>query len=205
MVRNNGVSHYYSKEQKSQLKLRKINHVLRSVSFEFYTAPGVFSKNKIDKGTALLADSMLIDSDWLVLDIGCGYGAIGIAAAKSFPETNVLMTDINRRAIKLTKMNIELNRVCNAEVKQSNLYENIKAQFNTIIVNPPQSAGKQICFQIIEKAKAHLKKNGLLQLVARHNKGGKHLSQKMKEIFGNVKETAKKGGYRVYVSEKEQR
>ncbi len=110
------------------------------------------------------------------------------------------MTDINERAIKLSRMNIKLNNIENVIVKKSNLYGNIEGEFDAIIINPPQTAGKKVCFEIIEKAKEHLKKNGLLQLVARHNKGGKELEKKMKEVFGNVEEIGKKSGYRVYIS-----
>jgi 16S rRNA (guanine1207-N2)-methyltransferase len=74
--------------------------------------------------------------------------------------------------------------------------------FDTILLNPPQTAGKKLCFELIEESKAHLKKDGLLQLVARHNKGGKDLSKKMLEVFGNVEPTAKEAGFRVYVSKR---
>ncbi|MCK5139036.1 MAG: extracellular solute-binding protein [Thermodesulfovibrionia bacterium] len=77
----------------------------------------------------------------------------------------------------------------------------IKDKFNTILVNPPQTAGKEICFQIIDNAKNHLKERGLLQLVARHNKGGSVLEKRMNQVFGNVEQVAKGSGYRIYVSE----
>ena len=76
----------------------------------------------------------------------------------------------------------------------------IADKFDTILVNPPQTAGKDICFQIIDEAKNHLNNNGLLQLVARHNKGGSVLEKHMKEIFGNVEQIVKGSGYRVYIS-----
>ena len=100
-------------------------------------------------------------------------------------------------------MNIKLNNV-KAEICQGNLYETIKQNdFDVILSNPPQTAGKEICFQLIEQSKNHLKNNGNLQLVARHNKGGKVLSSKMKEVFGNMKVIAKESGYWVYESVKE--
>ena len=109
------------------------------------------------------------------------------------------MCDINRRAIKLVKMNLKLNNI-DAEVIHSNLYENINEKFDTILSNPPQSAGKETCFKIIREAPKYLKKYGLIQIVARHNKGGRTLKEFMKKVFGNVEDIAKKGGYRVYVS-----
>lgn len=193
--------HYYSEEQTSPFILSKIKVMLLGHALEFYTSSGVFSIDHIDKGTELLINHAIIMDKWEILDIGCGYGPIGISVAKANPTTNITMVDINKRAIKLTKMNIKLNKVENAEVLDSNLYTKLKGKkFNSILTNPPQTAGKDVCFEIIEKAPLHLKKEGVLQLVARHNKGGKHLSEKMKEVFGNVMDIAKSGGYRVYVS-----
>ncbi len=192
--------HYYSEKQTSKLRIKKINTNLRKNNLKFYTASGVFSIGKIDKGTKLLIEKSIIKPNYKILDLGCGYGPIGISIAKAFPSTQILMTDINQRAIKLAKNNVKLNNITNIEIKQSNLYNNIKEKFNTILTNPPQTAGKETCFKLIEQAKDHLKKDGLLQLVARHNKGGKELEKKMKEIFGNVKDIAKQAGYRVYVS-----
>ena len=112
------------------------------------------------------------------------------------------MTDINKRAVMLAKMNVKLNGI-NAEIFQGNLYEKIKDDdFDCVISNPPQNAGKEVCFQLIAESKNHLKPNGTLQIVARHNKGGKTLSKKIEEVFGNVNVVAKKSGYSVYLSVK---
>ena len=195
------MEHYYSKEQKSPLRLRKISQRINGKEFEFYTSSGIFSKGKVDKGALLLAENMLVDKNNKVLDIGCGIGILGIAAAKIF-DANVVMSDINKRAIMLAKKNIELNNV-KAEIHQGNLYENVKdGDFDVVLSNPPQTAGKEICFKLIGDSKINLKQGGSLQLVARHNKGGKSLSKKMEEVFGNVKVIAKKSGYWVYVSVK---
>ena len=192
--------HYYSEKQTSILKIKEIEINLRGTNLKLNTGSGVFSIGKIDKGTKLLIENCIIKKDWKVLDLGSGYGPIGITIAKTFPSTKVLMTDINERAVKLSRMNIKLNNLENIQAKKSDLYQNITEKFDTIITNPPNLAGRKICFEIIEKAKEHLKKDGLLQLVARHNKGGKQLELKMKEVFNNVEAIAKKSGYRVYVS-----
>ena len=196
------MEHYYSEQQKSLLNIKKIKQKIKGMKFEFYTASGVFSKEKIDTGTLVLAENMMIDKNSDVLDIGCGIGVLGIAAAKLF-NAKIVMSDINKRAVMLAKMNVKLNDV-KAEFYQGNLYERInKNDFDVVLSNPPQTAGKEICFQLIEQSKNYLKNNGSLQLVARHNKGGKTLSEKMREVFGNVKVIAKKSGYWVYVSVKE--
>lgn len=196
------MEHYYSKQQKSLLKIKKIKQKIKGINFEFCTASGIFSKNRIDKGALVLAENIIIKKNSKILDIGCGIGVLGIAAAKIF-NVNVVMSDINKRAVMLAKMNVKLNNV-KAEIHQGNLYEKINQyDFDTILSNPPQTAGKEICFKLIEKSKNYLKNNGTLQLVARHNKGGKTLSEKMEEVFGNVEVIAKKAGYWVYISMKE--
>ena len=195
------MEHYYSEQQKSLINIKKIKQKIRGIGFEFYTASGVFSKEKVDNGTIVLAENMLIPKNSNVLDIGCGIGILGIVAAKLF-NANVVMSDINKRAVMLARRNIELNNV-KADIHQGNLYEKInKNNFDVILSNPPQTAGKEICFKLIEQSKNYLKTGGILQLVARHNKGGKTLSKKMEEVFGNVKVIAKKAGYWVYLSEK---
>ena len=89
-----------------------------------------------------------------------------------------------------------------ADARASDLFSGIPEKFDTILLNPPQSAGKKLCFQMIEKSKEHLNKEGLLQLVARPRKGGKTLAGKMKEVFGNVEVIAKGAGFSVYASKK---
>jgi 16S rRNA (guanine1207-N2)-methyltransferase len=194
--------HYYSENQTSPLRLGKIRSILRNKEFEFYTGSGVFSKKKVDKGTELLVDKCVVKEDWKVLDLGCGYGVVGIVIGKIFPKTKVLMVDFNRRALKLAKMNLELNNVENAEIKHSNLYSSVDGNFNTIIVNPPITAGRKTCFDIIEGAKERLEKKGILQIVAKHRKGGKVLGEKMIDVFGNMDVIAKGAGYRIYTSMK---
>ncbi len=115
---------------------------------------------------------------------------------------NVHFVDINERAISLTKMNLKHHRL-EGKAYQSDRFSNVKETFHTILLNPPQTAGKEICFKLIEESKHYLKEKGYLQIVARHNKGGKVLSGKMKEVFGNMKEGAKKAGFRIYTSQKQ--
>lgn len=193
------MEHYYSETPESELKIKKIKARLRNKIFEFYTGSGVFSIKTVDKGSELLINECIIKENSEILDLGCGYGPIGIAIAKT-TNSKVTMTDINKRAVKLTKMNLKLNDA-QAEVKQGDLYKPLKEKkYDTILTNPPYSAGRELCYQIIEEAKEHLKNNGTLQLVAKHQKGGKMLSQKMQEVFGNVKDIAKGSGYRIYLS-----
>ncbi|MBN2111947.1 class I SAM-dependent methyltransferase [Candidatus Woesearchaeota archaeon] len=192
--------HYYSEKQTSKLNLGKIRVRLRNHELEFWTGSGVFSGKKVDKGSELLANDSIIKEGWRVLDLGCGYGAVGIAVAKAYTSSEVVLTDINQRAVKLSRMNRKLNKAQNVSVVQGNMYERVNGKFDTILLNPPQTAGREICFKMIENAKKFLNKGGMLQIVARHKKGGKLLSDKMKSVFGNVEEISKKSGYRIYIS-----
>lgn len=192
--------HYYSEKQTSEVKLKLISARLRDIDLEFFTASGVFSGKKVDKGSELLANDSIIKGGWRILDLGCGYGPVGIAVAKAYPDAEVILTDINSRAVKIARMNRKHNRVSNISIAQGDMFEKVTGKFNTILLNPPQTAGKDICFQMIEKSKGFLKAGGTLQTVARHNKGGKTLSEKMKSVFGNVEGASKKSGYRIYIS-----
>ena len=193
------VEHYFTKKPKSELKILKLSDILRDKEFNFFTASGLFSTSRVDHGSQLLANKCVITDSSSILDLGCGYGIIGLSLLLTNPSLELTFSDINERAIKLTKMNLRLHRL-KAKVVQSDGFEKIEDKFDTILLNPPQTAGKKICFRLIEDSKNHLKNNGTLQLVARHNKGGKDLSKKMNEVFGNVKDIVKKSGFRVYVS-----
>ncbi len=196
--------HYYSKEPTSPFTLKKIKANLRSMELELYTSSGIFSITRIDKGTKVLIDYAIVNENSKILDLGCGYGSVGIVFAKAFPSCSIVMTDINERAVKLAKMNAQLNGVLNnTSIVSGHLFENVKEKFDTILLNPPQNAGREICFEMIIKSFDYLNKKGTLQLIARKNKGGIVLSNKMQERFGNFKVTAKKAGYWLYVSQKE--
>lgn len=192
--------HYYSEKPTSELKIRQIKAILRGKEFLFYTGSGVFSPEKVDIGTTLLINDSRIEPKAKILDLGCGYGPVGVTIKKIFPETKVFMTEINQRAVMLAKRNAKLNSTY-VSIAQGNLYEGVKEEkFDIILVNPPMAAGKQLCFEMIEQAKEHLTEGGTLQLVARHQKGGRELEKKMQEVFGNVEEISKKSGFRIYLS-----
>jgi len=194
------MSHYFEAKQKSKFVPKEIKAILRGREFTFTTASGVFSIEHVDKGTKILVDYCEVPAEVKVLDLGCGYGVVGIAIKKCLPKTDVTMVDVNERAISLAKKNAEKNNV-DVKILQGDLYEPIKDEkFDVILVNPPYVAGREVCYKIIEESIKHLNKKGTLQLVARHNKGGAMLEKKMKEVFGNVNTLAKKAGYRVYES-----
>lgn len=193
--------HYFTQNPTSELKTRTIRAILRGNVLEFQTASGMFSPDKIDNGTQLLVDECKMEERWRVLDIGCGYGAVGIAIAKAYPMNPVVMSDVNERAVEFAKRNAKKNGV-NVIIFQGDGYAAVKNElFNAILLNPPQSAGKKLCIELITHAKEHLLKDGWLQIVARHHKGGRPLAEKMQEIFGNLEVIGRGSGFKIYASQ----
>jgi 16S rRNA G1207 methylase RsmC len=193
------MEHYFTRNPTSPLKFYEIKKKLRGLDFIFHTSTGVFCPKKVDCATKLLAENMIIAKGQDFLDLGSGYGVIGLVAAKS--GAKVSMSEINLRALMLIKKNIKENHAI-AEVIDSNGFENIKKSYDNICLNPPISAGMKLCQELIKESFAHLKKEGMLQVVARHNKGGSRLQDYMKEIFNNSEVIAKQGGFKVYASKK---
>ncbi len=200
------MEHYYTEQPESKLKIKEISYEVKGLNLMFLTSTSVFSKKKIDFATDLLIRSARIRNDGNLLDLGCGYGVVGITIKKLYPKIKVFMTDINKRAVMLSKRNAELN---NVEVKifQGNLFEPLRKElkppfFDYILLNPPMSAGRKICMEMINQSHEWLKSKGSLQVVARHKKGGKTLMQYMERVFGNIETIARKKGFHVYYSVK---
>lgn len=197
-------NHYFAAHPKSKIKLGIIRTHLRGKPFEFLTASGVFSKKRVDLGTRLLVESMVLPEKGYVLDVGCGYGAVGIAAAVFNPNLRVIMVDVNERAVWLAKQNIEINHVSNAEVRRGHLYEPVKnLTFNCVLSNPPVSAGMETVKAIIVEAPKHMTDKALFQMVVRSKIGGKRLRTLLESAFGNAEILARKSGYRIFISEKQ--
>jgi len=202
--------HYFSEKQDSEFRKKTIRRNLLGAGLEFSVGSGMFSKDRVDTGTVILIEHSIIPAESgeepiRILDLGCGYGPVGIAVAKKYPDAKITMVETNERALSLARKNLELNNIKNARCFKSDLFsaiskdDNAKNNFDAILVNPPMSAGRKLCYKIIEESKDHLKDGGTLQLIAMHNKGGKMLGQKIEEVFGNMTTLVKSGGYRIYM------
>lgn len=148
----------------------------------FNTDNGVFSKTKIDFGTRFLLETIMPHlSSGCILDVGCGYGVIGIYLAKCF-NASIDMIDVNKRALHLAKMNAKENGVsCN--IFESNVYENVTGTYDYIITNPPIRAGKKIVYEILMGAFDHLGENGKLYFVIRKNHGAKSIISDLEKMY----------------------
>jgi len=197
----NPSEHYFARKPRSKPRFGLIRTCLRGVFFEFVTASGVFSKKRVDLGTGLLIESMIIPEKGSVLDVGCGYGPVGIVMAALNRGLQVFMVDVNERAVWLARENAKRNSAHNVTVKEGFLYEPVKGlKFNSIVSNPPVSAGLKVVLPIIEQAPAHLESGGLFQIVVRSKIAGKRLKDVMEETFGNADVLARESGYRVLLS-----
>ena len=202
--KNRSQEHYYSAQPKSEAKLGLIRTRLRGEPFEFMTASSVFSKKRVDTGTRLLIESMVLPKSGCVLDMGCGYGAVGIAAAHSNPSLQVVLTDVNIRAVRLARENIERNKIVNAQVRCGFLYEPVEdSTFNCVLSNPPVSAGMATVKAIITEAPKIMTTKATLQMVIRSKIGGKTLPTIFEAVFGNCRVLSREGGYRVLIAEKQ--
>lgn len=189
--------HYYDEDQQGPLRPRQVSFSVLGRIFSATTGSGTFSKDGLDRATKLLIEYSALQGEERVLDLGCGWGAVGLSLKSVHKNISLVMSDVNKRAVMLTKQNLVKANV-EADVRLSFAFENIPERFNVILTNPPYAAGRKVCYQFIEESFTHLEKSGFLLLVARHQKGGKMLEKRIAEVFGNVETLAKKGGFRVY-------
>lgn len=168
---------------------------IKEDSFEFITDNGVFSKDFLDYATKILLENINIeDIKGPILDVGCGYGPIGIFYAKKTPY-DVVMLDVNLRALSLSKQNLKLNNVC-AEVLESNCLDAVlKRKFQTVITNPPIHAGKEIIYKIFDQSYTVLNEFGALFVVIQHKHGAPTTIKHLEEKFHNVEIIYKKKGF----------
>jgi 16S rRNA (guanine1207-N2)-methyltransferase len=198
------VDHYFSEKPQTPPRFGVVRTCLRGLQFEFTTASAVFSIKRVDLGTRVLIENMQLPEQGCVLDLGCGYGAVGIAAAKLNPSLHVVLTDVNRRAVLLARQNADKNHVPNVEVHVGSLYKPVQGFcFDVVLSNPPVSAGMETVEAIIRGAPAFLACGGTLQMVVRSKIGKKTLPQAFTDAFGNVKVGAIESGYRVLMGQKQ--
>ena len=177
------LEHYFTNNTDLKSELRDINFALSEYNFMFKSDNGVFSKNKIDYASLFLVKTYLKYKEKdasSILDVGCGYGFIGITLSKIL-NTHVDMVDINKRAVHLCKMNIDINKV-DADVSLSNIYENVTNNYDLIITNPPIRAGKDVLMEFLKGGLAKLNKDGELWFVISKEKGAKSVKKEMEKL-----------------------
>ena len=191
------MSHYH---HDSALKPYPITIQSRGVTLTLLSSPGMFSKDQLDRGTALLIDAAELRPHMRVLDLACGNGVVGLVLETVEPTLDTWLTDVTTKAVTLTTENAKRLGL-GVHVKQGDCYEGVAHErFDLILVNPPRAAGKATIAKMINEAPEHLTEGGVLLLVAMTNKGGASYEAMMEETFGNVTKAARGSGFSVYKS-----
>lgn len=194
------MEHYFTNNENLKSEIRELNYRYNDIDFKFLSDNGVFAKNKIDYASKLLVETFLSNADMnkekiTILDVGCGYGFIGIVVSKIL-NAKCELIDINKRALHLCDRNIKLNE-CDAECYESNIYDSIQGKYDYIITNPPIRAGKDVYMKILKDAKGHLKRHGELWFVISKDQGAKSTKKALSECY-NINEVAKSKGFYVF-------
>ncbi|AGY82687.1 MULTISPECIES: class I SAM-dependent methyltransferase [Carnobacterium] len=199
--------HYFTNRPQTASETSAWTYTLRGKEFKFVTDTGVFSKKTVDFGSRLLIETL--DFSEMVpgnlLDIGCGYGPIGLSLAKEDAERKVEMVDVNERALGLAKQNASNNRLANVLIHTSDIYESVEGKdFAAIVSNPPIRAGKQVVHGVLTGAYDLLKHGGTLTVVIQKKQGAPSAKAKMEETFRNAEVIAKDKGYWIIQSVKQE-
>ena len=192
---------YYVENPDAAHDIHELRVDLLGEKMTFLTDAGVFSKKMVDFGSQLLLKCLEVNQGETVLDVGCGYGPLGLSLAKAY-GVQATMVDINNRALDLARQNAERNKV-EATIFQSNIYEQVEGTFDHVISNPPIRAGKQVVHEIIENSKDFLETGGDLTIVIQKKQGAPSAKSKMEDVFGNCEVVKKDKGYYILRSVKE--
>ena len=186
--------YYYTQEPASAHKERSITARALGLTLTFETDAGVFSKNELDPGSRLLIESMGALSG-RVLDLGCGWGPVGTALGRKYPDAQILLSDVNERAVELAGRNLRSNGVTNAAVVRGDGYEAVEGRFDAIVLNPPIRAGKGVIYALFEGARAHLTDGGALYIVIRKQQGAESAEKYLRTLYGSVERICREKGY----------
>lgn len=175
--------------------------IIRDIPLTFHTNEGVFSPSSIDKGTLAMLSVVEFTPEDKVLDLGCGYGVVGILAAKLIGSSKVTMIDIDEKAIALSNENAKLNKVEGCNIYQSDGFEQVdEKEFTLILSNPPYHVDFSVPKHFIEKGFNRLKIGGRMVMVTKRQDWYKN---KLTAIFGGVR-VSEVDGYYVFMSIKKE-
>ena len=194
---------YYTREPGSASRPVECQFAYRGKELRFVTDAGVFSRGELDTGTRILLDALPRDLSGDILDLGCGWGPIGISIQASRPESRVWMTDVNLRALEWCRKNAERNgaKVTCLESDGFSALEGLR--FDAVVTNPPIRAGKQVIYQMFADAEKHLKPGGTLYLVIRKQQGADSCRKYLATLFPTVETLDRSGGFHVLAARRE--
>ena len=187
--------HYYTENPNSAHDERRIALRALGNDLTFVTDAGVFSRDGLDRGTEVLLEA-LPPLEGRVLDLGCGWGAVGVALGKRYPALDIVMTDINSRAVELARRNLAENGVT-AAVLQGDGFDAVEGRFNAIVTNPPIRAGKAVIYGLFARAREYLEPDGALYVVIRKQQGAPSALKYLKEIYSRAETVDRASGFHV--------
>ena len=194
---------YFENNENLKSNIQTIKYYFKKNTLLFDTDNGVFSKGGIDYGSNVLLQTLPdLEGRNTLLDVGCGYGTMGLTLAKKYPNLYIDMVDVNLRAIELSKNNAIKNNINNVNIYESSCYENVDKCYDIIISNPPIRAGKKIVFEILSGAFDYLNDGGELWIVIQKKQGAESSLKHLKTIFNDVEVVNKDGGYWIIKSRK---
>lgn len=202
------MAHYYEENPQGESDRHEIQVRLHGMDFFFTTDSEVFSKKFLDFGSRTLLETAIDDlseanrKKGKLLDLGCGYGPIGIIMKRVFPAMEVTMVDINQRAIALARENATRNNVKFVEIRQSDACSEVEGEYDVVLTNPPVRAGKQTVFAFYDGAYEHMAPGARIYVVLQKKQGAPSSEKYLAEKFGNCEVIAKESGYWIMRSEK---
>ena len=186
---------YYTREPESESRPAECSFTYRGKEMRFMTDAGVFSRGELDTGTRLLMEALPESLEGEILDVGCGWGPIGISVKAAWPECRVTMVDVNLRALEWSRENAKRNRT-EVEVIESDGFAALEGRsFDAVITNPPIRAGKQVIYRMFAEAREHLKPGGSLYLVIRKQQGAESCIRYLQTMFDSVEKLDRSGGF----------
>ena len=187
--------HYYTWTPQSASRPAECSFTYRGVDLVFETDAGVFSRGEVDTGTRLLLEALPEDMHGEILDLGCGWGVIGISIARKWPETQVTMADVNTRALELSRKNAKRNRAEVICAESDGMEALADRNFDAVVTNPPIRAGKQVIYKMFADTAQRLKPGGALYLVIRKQQGAESCIRYLETIYEKVEKLDKSGGF----------
>ncbi|SDJ09309.1 class I SAM-dependent methyltransferase [Natribacillus halophilus] len=192
--------HYYNEHPVTRSNEQVFNTEISGRSFSFVSDHGVFSKEGVDFGSRFLVETFTEpDIAGPLLDMGCGYGAMGIMLA-NITGRHVTLSDVNQRAVELARQNAARNEAYAVQVVSGDLFSGVadSERFAAIVINPPIRAGKAVVYRMLSDARAYLLPGGELWIVIQKKQGAPSAKRKLQDMYEEVVEVDKDKGYRVF-------
>ena len=193
--------HYYTQEPTSKHEEHAFTLECAGRALRFETDAGVFSKLRLDPGTALLLKALPESFSGRALDLGCGWGPVGCCMAARWQHARIALCDVNERAAGLARENLRRNNL-SGEVSCGDGLDAVEGQFDLIAVNPPIRAGKAVVYKLFAQSAQRLTAGGNLYVVMRRAQGAESAEKELKTLFSKVETVERGGGYRVFRAEK---